>query len=84
MLTDKKFKANNVIMTIKHEEVDHGLADPHNFIPSHHIFNRLDEISNSKLFHILKKMPKGGILHTHDGELLNSQFFVDITYRDNV
>lgn len=84
MLTERELEANNIIMTIKHEEMDRGFVDPHNYTPSHHIFNRFDQISNSKLFQILKKLPKGGILHTHDGELLNSQFFVEITYRDNV
>lgn len=84
VLTDKELKANKIIMSIKTEELDRGFEDPNNFTVAHHYFQRINQISQSKLFKMLKKMPKGAVLHSHDGGLVTSQFFVDVTYYDHL
>lgn len=84
VLSDKELKANEIIMAIKTEELDRGFEDPDNLTAAHHYFKRINQISQSKLFKVLKKMPKGGVLHSHDGGLVTSQFFVDVTYYDNL
>lgn len=66
ILSDKEKFANEIIMKAKDAEYRGGTEHPEQFIPSRHIFERLEEIKESKLFQIIRKMPKGGILHAHD------------------
>ena len=75
--------ANDVITNIKIIEIEKGFFDPSTFIPSHHMFDKLDDIRSSQLFGIIQSMPKGGILHAHDTALGSTQIFIDLTYKPN-
>ncbi|KAG4076714.1 hypothetical protein HA402_002001 [Bradysia odoriphaga] len=83
-LNPKEERANAIIMTAKNAELDDGLANPQNFAPSRYFFEVLDKINKSKLFKIIRKMPKGGILHAHDTALCSTDYLVSLTYRDNL
>lgn len=83
-LNDQESAANTIIMKAKNKEINEGLISPHTFNPSHHLFSVLDQISKSKLFQILKKMPKGGVLHAHDTALCSTDFLIQTTYRENL
>lgn len=72
--------ANQVIMTAKRDELRAGFFEPHRFNPSRHIFDTLHDIKQSKLFHMLKIMPKGGILHIHELAMCSTNFLVSLTY----
>lgn len=83
-LNDKEAFANKVIMIRKNKEIEVGILSPYRFNPSRHIFEILDEIKKSKLFQLIQKMPKGGILHSHDTSLCSANFVVNLTYWPNL
>lgn len=83
-LTEKEQLANTIIMQAKLEEYRVGFVHPHLFNPSRHIFEILDAIKQSKLFQIIQKMPKGGILHAHDTGLCSTSYVVSLTYWPNL
>lgn len=80
VLNENETLANEIIMRSKEEELNVGYVDPHRFIPSRHIFEVLDVIKQSKLFQIIRKMPKGGILHLHESAMCSTDFIVSLTY----
>lgn len=83
-LNEKEAFANKVFMIRKNKEVEVGILSPYRFNPSRHIFEILNEIKQSKLFQLIKKMPKGGILHSHDTSLCSANFAVNLTYWPNL
>lgn len=83
-LTPNEILANEVIMRAKKKELDEGHLNPEEFNPSRHIFEVLDDIQYSDLFKILRKMPKGGILHAHSTALCSANYLVNITYVPNL
>lgn len=83
-LTDVEEEANEIIMRAKNKELNRGLADPSSFNPARHIFEVLQEVKESDLFKILKKMPKGGILHAHDTALCSADYLVSLTYWEHL
>lgn len=83
-LNQKEERANAIIMAVKNNELDDGLKNPQNFAPSRHFFEALDKINKSKLFKIIRKMPKGGILHAHDTALCSTDYLVSLTYWEHL
>lgn len=83
-LSPKEQRANAVIMAAKNAELDDGFKNPQNFAPSRYFFEVLDKINKSKLFKIIRQMPKGGILHAHDTALCSTDYLVSLTYRENL
>lgn len=83
-LSPKEERANAVIMAAKNAELDDGFKNPQNFAPARYFFEVLDKINKSKLFKIIRQMPKGGILHAHDTALCSTDYLVSLTYRENL
>jgi adenosine deaminase CECR1 len=83
-LSEAELQANDVIMSYKTDELNEGFENPFLFVPSRNMFMMLDKIRESKLFKVLQKMPKGGILHAHDTALCSTEFVVSLTARDNL
>lgn len=83
-LNPKEARANAIIMAVKNAELDDGFKKPQTFAPSRHFFEVLDRINKSKLFKIIRKMPKGGILHAHDTALCSTDYLVSLTYREHL
>ncbi|XP_034109169.1 adenosine deaminase 2 [Drosophila albomicans] len=83
-LTDKEIKVNDTIMCLKMDEYNRGVEDPNQFVPGYHIFKRLNDIEKSPLFQLLRKMPKGGALKTHDFSMCSTNFLIDLTYRKHL
>lgn len=84
VLNERETLANKKIMKFKEKELIDGLISPSNFTPAHHIFEVLNEFENSELFKIIRRMPKGGILHAHDTALVSADYLVSLTYRDHL
>ncbi|KAL5291028.1 CECR1.2 family protein [Megaselia abdita] len=74
--------ANEVITKAKRKEIDEGFFDPAKFGPSFHFFESLAKIQESSLYKLVKKMPKAGILHSHDSALGSTQIMIDLTYKE--
>ncbi|XP_037719858.1 adenosine deaminase 2-A [Drosophila subpulchrella] len=83
-LTEREARANETIMKAKLNEYGEGLVTPHLFKPAQHIFDVLDGIRNTDLFKLLKKMPKGAVLHAHDTALCSTAAIIKLTYYDNL
>lgn len=83
-LNEREEIANKIIMSAKEDEIRIGVFDPHQFNPSRHIFEVLDDIKRSKLFQIIQKIPKGGILHVHMKSMCSVDFVVYLTYWPNL
>lgn len=79
-LNENELLANEIVMTAKEAEYIAGFEKPYLFNPSRHIFEILNSIKQSKLFQIIQRMPKGGILHAHDTALCSTDFIVSLTY----
>lgn len=83
-LSPQEERVNEILMTLKRSELDFGFTNPGNFSGAVHIFESFNRINNSKLFNIIKKMPKGGVLHAHDTALLSTEKIIEFTYRENL
>lgn len=84
ILSDKEEKVNEIIMDHKYKILDLGFVNPQYYNFSRHFFSYKDEIKNTELYQILKKMPKGALLHGHDTGMINDDYIMDITYWDNL
>ncbi|EHB12434.1 Adenosine deaminase CECR1 [Heterocephalus glaber] len=74
-------KVNKYLMGLKSGEVEEA-KETLQFPPSMHFFWAKSLIENSKVFHILQKMPKGAALHLHEFSLVSTEWVVkNITYR---
>ncbi|KAJ8712737.1 hypothetical protein PYW08_008041 [Mythimna loreyi] len=83
-LSDSELKANEIIMKLKNDEIEHGFIYPNQFNLSKHFFEYKDEIKKTKLFQIIQSMPKGAVLHAHDTGLLSPDYVLALTYRKNL
>ncbi|XP_017863453.1 PREDICTED: adenosine deaminase CECR1 [Drosophila arizonae] len=83
-LSSRELQANGTIMKAKLTEYREGLITPYLFKPSQHIFNVLAAIDKTDLFQILKRMPKGGVLHAHDTALCSTKSIIELTYYDHL
>lgn len=83
-LTLKERTANDMIMSEKKREYEKGIMDPTQFAPGYHIFEVLDKLQESPLFHMLQKMPKGGALKVIDTSITSLDWVIQLTYRENL
>ncbi|XP_037932841.1 adenosine deaminase 2-A-like, partial [Teleopsis dalmanni] len=65
------------LMIEKYEDVDH-----YQFDPSENFLNSSKRISNSALYNIVRRMPKGGLLHVHDLTICKVDTLLALSYRD--
>lgn len=84
ILNHREQLANKIIMQLKTDEIQIGLAYPSNFTPARHLFEVMDEIEASQLFQIIKQMPKGGALHAHASAICGPDCLVRFTYYDHM
>lgn len=83
-LSDSELKANDLIMALKIDEVERGLVHPKDFNLSKHFFDYKDIVKDTKLFKLIKNMPKGAVLHAHDTGILSPDYVLKLTYMDNL
>lgn len=74
ILTPEEVQLNEILMEFKDEELTRGYENPFNFTPSRHFFDVLKSVESSQLFHLIRKMPKGAVLHAHDTALCKHIF----------
>ncbi|XP_049879501.1 adenosine deaminase 2-like [Pectinophora gossypiella] len=83
-LTDKEAEVNNCLMRHKFAEVNYAFDNPQYFNFSRHFFDYKDEIRDSKVYKIIKDLPKGAALHVHDMGILSPDYLMNITYKSNL
>lgn len=59
LLTEAEEQFNEILMTLKQDELSQGFQNPFNFTPSRHFFDVLSTVEASPLFKLIRKMPKG-------------------------
>ncbi|XP_043287472.1 adenosine deaminase 2-like [Venturia canescens] len=62
-----------------------GFKEPSIFNPARNFYEAKSDIDKSEVFQIIRKMPKGAVLHSHDTAIVSEKFlFENITHRDNL
>lgn len=84
ILTKKENKLNNILMKRKYDELDYWFQNPQHFNFSKHYFHYRDEIKNSKVYNIIRRMPKGGVLHLHSSFMMDAEYMVRLTYDNHL
>lgn len=82
VLTEEENKLNEILMERKYSELDYWYQNPQHFNFSKHYFHYRDEIQNSKVYDIVRRMPKGGVLHLHSTLMMDAEYMVQLTYED--
>ncbi|XP_039752503.1 adenosine deaminase 2-like [Pararge aegeria] len=83
-LTDEEIKANDILMRYKNEEVDESFLNPGKFNFSRHYFTYKNDIINSKVYQMIRRMPKGAALHVHSSLMLSTDRLLELTYMDHL
>lgn len=84
-LNQKEQAVNDIILTIKDDELDLGFNDSSKFLASHHFFHVKQRIELSRVFSVLQMMPKGALLHGHNTAMVSSDWVIrNVTYRPGV
>ncbi|KAJ8970599.1 hypothetical protein NQ314_001133 [Rhamnusium bicolor] len=84
-LTAKEVEVNKLILDEKSAELSKAHKNVSEYLPSRHFFQAKGDIDRSKVFSIIKNIPKGASLHTHLLAAVSVDFIVEnITYRDNI
>lgn len=81
-LTDKESAVNDCLMRRKFQEVNYYFNNPQYCNFSHNFFAYKDNIRHSKVYKIIKDMPKGAALHVHDMGILGADYIVNLTYSE--
>uniref|UniRef100_A0A2H1W0Y1 Adenosine deaminase n=1 Tax=Spodoptera frugiperda TaxID=7108 RepID=A0A2H1W0Y1_SPOFR len=79
-LNENETIANNVLMKWKEKELSNSNAQRINF--AKHYFSYKKDIEKSKVYKIIRKMSKGGLLHVHSTLLLHEDVLIQFTYED--
>jgi adenosine deaminase CECR1 len=79
VLSEKEGEVNEIIMHLKRKEYDLAM-ETGVFLPEKHFFNIKNDIERSDIFNIIRKMPKGALLHVHKSALLKLESVMKFTY----
>lgn len=84
-LTEVEQAANKILMKAKQEELRAGFNDPRLFAPARNFLEAKNDIDGSKVFQLIRRMPKGAVLHSHDIALVSGDYiYYNVTYRDDL
>ncbi|XP_062860935.1 adenosine deaminase 2-A [Trichomycterus rosablanca] len=76
-LTAAERRLDSLLLKLKEQEMQ-----AQHFLPAMHFFRAKPYIEKSNVFKLLKKMPKGGILHIHSSAMVSVDWLVmNVTYR---
>lgn len=79
-LSEEEIEANEILMQWKRREIDASFRDPGRFNFSKHYFTYRDDIKRSRVYQIIRRMPKGAVLHVHSSLMLSAGALLNLTY----
>merc|ERR1719244_74851 len=83
-LTSEEAAFNDMVMAEKMKEMEESFETAR-FPPAFSFLESWEDYEKSKVFQIIKTLPKGGILHIHDISMTTIDWLVNnATYRDNL
>ncbi|CAB3368241.1 Hypothetical predicted protein [Cloeon dipterum] len=74
-LTADEQRVNDLLMLAK-RQIYESCFDQMCFPPARHFFDAKADIENSEVFRIIKRMPKGAVLHGHDTGMVATQWLI--------
>ncbi|XP_047999194.1 adenosine deaminase 2-like [Leguminivora glycinivorella] len=83
-LSDKEQAANAILMRLKEKELDHSFNNPQFFNFSRPYFTYKDDMKHSKVYQLIRRMPKGAALHVHSSLMLDADYLVSLTYENHL
>ncbi|CAG9859862.1 unnamed protein product [Phyllotreta striolata] len=84
-LSVKEKRVDEVIQAARKREMIKAHENSSEFLPSQHFFKVKNKISTSEVFSIIRKLPKGGSLHTHFLAGVSLDYIIkNITYRKDI
>lgn len=69
-------KVNEILIKYKYDELTRGFKEPTKNAAGLHFFKAKPIIDRSKVFKLIKQMPKGALLHTHTAATVSSEWVV--------
>ena len=84
-LSSKEQDAEDILLRMKQKAIQKGILDSSNYAPSMHFFHAKPLIDKDPIFEIIKKVPKGGVLHLHNSAGVSNEWVIkNLTYRDDM
>lgn len=84
-MTSKEQSADKILLSIKKKTVRNGILAPGSYAPAMHFFHAKPLIDKDPIFEIIKRVPKGGVLHLHNTASVSSEWVIkNLTYRDDM
>lgn len=84
-LTPKELAVNSILLEAKTQELSSAYKNSSNFLPLQHFFQAKNRIDKSRVFSIIRSLPKGTSLHTHLLAAASVDFLIkNISYRENL
>lgn len=84
ILNEEEETVNKILMHWKEKESDEFFNNPQYFNFSKHYFTYKNHIYKSKVYQIIKRMPKGAALHLHSSLMLHVDKLIELTYEDHL
>lgn len=73
------------LLRLWHRGTSVGFHTGESFLPARNFMEVIPKIEKSKVFKILRDLPKGGILHAHDTAIVSLDYkLYNLTYRSNL
>ncbi|KPJ11598.1 Adenosine deaminase CECR1 [Papilio machaon] len=84
ILNDDEKLANEILMHWKQKEIEESFRNPQYFNFSKHYFAYKNDIPKSKVYQIIRRMPKGAALHVHSSLMLSADRLLNLTYENHL
>ncbi|MEQ9438120.1 MAG: hypothetical protein RIG62_03700 [Cyclobacteriaceae bacterium] len=76
VLSEKEQRANRKLLSLQQQMLNH-YKDTNFFPPARYFYQSKEHIEQTDLYHLLRKMPKGGLLHLHPSASGDLHWVVD-------
>lgn len=84
-LSPRESQANDILLRMKEKAIDNAILNLTNYAPSKHFFHAKSLIDRDPIFDVMKRLPKGGLLHVHASASVSSLWVIkNLTYRDDM